>query len=91
MSLNTNTITMIGRSFLRPPPVCFSCGTDIKEEHYETYHQRVEIGKENGRKVVDELGFPLMCCRRMIMGDAYETRRIAGLYDYSTINSAPHL
>ena len=74
-----------------PPPKCFTCGTTLPEEDYETYHQRAEVNKENPRKVLDEMKYPLACCRRMFMGDAYECRRITGLYDYSTINSAPHL
>lgn len=82
---------MVGRKMLPPPPKCFSCGTALPEDDFETYHQRAEVEMENPRKVLDEMGYPLGCCRRMFMGDAYEARRAAGLYDYSTLGSSPHL
>lgn len=83
--------TMIGRKMLPPPPKCFSCGRTIPESDYEVYRTRTHTDKENPRLVLDEMGYPMGCCRRMFLGDAYECRRLGGLYDYSTLGDSPHL
>jgi len=75
---------------ISPPPVCFSCGRKLPEKDFNIFHQRVE-GVEGQQLVLDEMGYPLACCRRMFLGDDDEYRRIMALYDMTTINDAPHL
>lgn len=82
---------MVGRKMLPPPPMCFSCGRQIPEHDYDIYRERTHTDKENPRYVLDDMNYPLKCCRRMFIGDAYEARRLGGLYDYSTLNESPHL
>jgi DNA-directed RNA polymerase subunit N (RpoN/RPB10) len=74
----------------RTPPVCWSCGRTLPEEDYDRYHDRCDKG-EISQIVLDEMGYPLPCCRRFFLGDDKEYRRILSLYDMSTINNAPHL
>ena len=47
------------------PVRCFTCGKLIGDK-WEEYVSRVKNG-ENPAKVLDELGFTRICCRRMFL------------------------
>ncbi|MBD3228260.1 MAG: DNA-directed RNA polymerase subunit N [Candidatus Lokiarchaeota archaeon] len=47
------------------PIRCFTCGKIIADK-WETYEERVTNG-EPANKVLDELGFERICCRRMFI------------------------
>jgi len=63
-----------------PPPKCFSCGNEIPESDYETFFEKCENGVEKHLQL-DVMGYYLNCCRRMLLGDCPEHRRIMALYD----------
>jgi len=53
---------------------CQSCGKPIGHL-WEEYKKRTTEGKENKKKVLDELGLKRYCCRAMFLGhvDLIET------------------
>lgn len=73
-----------------PPPMCWSCGRAIPEDEYDKFHEKC-VSNPSHQKVLDDMGYPLLCCRRMFLGDDPEYRRIMALYDMATINDTPHL
>lgn len=73
-----------------PAPQCFSCGRNLPEKDYNEFHERVD-GGEPHHIVLDKMGYPIECCRRMFLGDPVEHRIIMGLYDLSTVNETPRI
>lgn len=49
------------------PVRCFSCNNPVSEKWGE-FQERVSKG-ENPGKVLNELGFNRLCCRRMFLGN----------------------
>lgn len=49
------------------PIRCFSCGKPIAHL-WKEFKDRVEIKKEDSKKVLDELGLERYCCRAMFLG-----------------------
>jgi len=75
---------------ISPPPCCWSCGQNLPEKDFDAFHEQCDSDKGQ-QLVLDEMKYPLACCRRMFLGDNPEYRRIMALYDMGTINEAPHL
>ncbi|MEM3841255.1 MAG: DNA-directed RNA polymerase subunit N [Candidatus Micrarchaeaceae archaeon] len=50
------------------PVRCFTCGAVVADKWAE-YDRRVNKGKEDAGKVLDELGVERYCCRRMFVGN----------------------
>ncbi len=50
------------------PVRCFSCGAVVADK-WEEYDTRVNKGREEAGKVLDELGVKRYCCRRMFIGN----------------------
>jgi len=49
------------------PVRCFSCNKPVSEK-WEEFQERVSKGEEAG-KILDELGFERLCCRRMFLSN----------------------
>jgi DNA-directed RNA polymerase subunit N len=49
------------------PVRCFSCGQVVADK-WEEFNKRVNEGKEEPQKVLDDLGVKRYCCRRMLIG-----------------------
>jgi len=49
------------------PVRCFSCNKPVSEKWGE-FQERVSKGEEAG-KILDELGFERLCCRRMFLSN----------------------
>ena len=45
----------------------FSCGQVVADK-WEHFSKRVNEGKEDPQKVLDDLGVKRYCCRRMLIG-----------------------
>lgn len=50
------------------PVRCFTCGKVVADK-WEEYDKRVNKDHEDAAKVLDELGFPRYCCRRMFISN----------------------
>ena len=65
----------------KPPPQCFSCGRNIPESEYDKFHEEMKRKPNKGHwLILDKMGYPLDCCRRMFLGDPKEHREIMKLY-----------
>lgn len=65
----------------KPPPRCFTCGRGIYESEYDKFHKEMQRNPGKGQWVIlDEMGYPLDCCRRMLLSDPKEHREIMKLY-----------
>ena len=58
-------VVQVGEKMLIPVR-CWSCGKVIAHK-YQEFREAVDEGKDAGQ-TLDELGFPLYCCRRMFVG-----------------------
>lgn len=79
-----------------PAPQCFTCGNNIKDvwdDYYKRYDEEMAKEKKEGAdpeddrvqlyvgdKVLDELEYRRMCCRRMFLGDTRKLREVLKLY-----------
>lgn len=50
------------------PVRCFSCGK-IVGHLWEDFDKRVNVNKEDGNKVLNELGVERYCCRGLFLGN----------------------
>jgi len=73
----------------KPPPVCFSCGNEMKDEYYKSYETVCNEKQGIIMKTLDDMGLNKMCCRRMILSYDPEYYKILSLYDEKTINDSP--
>lgn len=50
------------------PVRCFSCGK-VVGHLWEDFDKRVNVNKEDGNKVLNELGVERYCCRGLFLGN----------------------
>ena len=50
------------------PVRCFTCGAVVADK-WDEYDKRVNKGKEDPGKVLDDLGVKRYCCRRMFISN----------------------
>ncbi|MFH0712980.1 MAG: DNA-directed RNA polymerase subunit N [Candidatus Micrarchaeota archaeon] len=48
------------------PVRCFSCGKPVAED-IDAFVMKTQMEKQDPAKVLDELGYPRYCCRRMFL------------------------
>ncbi len=62
------------------PKECFSCGTPINQEKVAKFHYKTIHKERTPSIVLDKFNILKPCCRRMFLGDPFETRKLQEQY-----------